>query len=135
MIKSFDQFKKEQVNEGFWDWLTGKSETGDAPKTKADTKKEGPVDDKVAEYYKTLQTYADSKQSVTVSADTEKAFSKMVQDIQIALDFLGYKMPKYGWDGYFGPETAAAIDKFNTENSPKKDEAPAEKEEEVGKEV
>ena len=118
MIQTFDQFKKGSINEGFWDWLTGKDEKSNSPKSRETSKKEGAVDDKVQAYYKTLQDYADSKKSVIVSAETKNTFSKMVQDIQIALDFLGYKLPQYGVDGYFGPETATAIDKFNSENKP-----------------
>lgn len=108
MIKSFEQFTK--VDEGFFDWLTGKEEQG-APKTSTG----GPdvVDSVITEFYATLQDFVDSGRSVPVQLGGRIEYSKMVENIQAALAFLGYKFPKYGVDGKFGPETAAAIQAFN----------------------
>jgi len=111
MLKKFDEFN-ETLNEGFWDWLTGKSEPGEK-KDKATSAKEGPLDAKVAEYYKTLQDFADAGKSIEVQSLGNMSYSKMVEDIQLALEFLGYKLEKHGIDGHFGPETSAAIVKFN----------------------
>ena len=44
----------------------------------------------------------------------------MVENIQIALKFLGYPLPQYGVDGYFGKETFDSIAKFNTDTISKK---------------
>ena len=37
-------------------------------------------------------------------------------DLQKALTALGYKLPVHGVDGYSGPETSAAIKKFEQDN-------------------
>jgi peptidoglycan hydrolase-like protein with peptidoglycan-binding domain len=111
MIKTFDEFN-ETLNEGFLDWLTGKSEPGEK-KNKETSAKEGPLDAKVEEFYKTLQDFADAGKSIKVQSIGNMTYSKMVEDIQLALEFLGYNLEKYGIDGYFGPETSAAIVKFN----------------------
>jgi len=39
-------------------------------------------------------------------------FQKDVETIQIGLSILGYELPRFGIDGLFGPETAAAVQKF-----------------------
>jgi len=104
-IKTFDQFNKVDEKGGFFDWLTGKREEGEA-KQKADSGKQGILDDTVSAFYKTLEEFTKANKSVQV-------YSKMVENIQAALTFLGYSLPKWGVDGYFGPETAAAIKKFN----------------------
>jgi hypothetical protein len=108
MIRSFNEFNKS-VNEGWFDWLTGKTEKGDPQK---------PGDQKMAdlglsEFYKTLEDFIKSGKSVQVQSKGNMQYSKLVEDIQAALSFLGYSFPKHGVDGLFGPETAAAIKKFN----------------------
>lgn len=114
MIKSFSQFTS--VDEGFFDWLTGKNEPGEAKKKK-DAETSGILDATVAEFYKTLEDFANSNKSIPVQKFGEMTYSKMVEDIQVALSFLGYSLPKHGVDGYFGPETAAAIRKFNDDTA------------------
>ena len=110
MIRSFNEFNKS-INEGWLDWLTGKKEEGEPQKAGDDTIKDAAVSD----FYKTLQDFADSGKSVQVQSKGNMTYSKMVEDIQVALSFLGYDLPKHGVDGLFGPETAAAIKKFNQE--------------------
>ena len=111
MIKTFRDFRS--MNEGtFKDWLTGKSEEGEAKK-KETSGKEGILDDTVSAFYKTLDDFAKAGKSVPVQKSGEFQYSKMVENIQAALTFLGYSLPKWGVDGYFGPETASAIKKFN----------------------
>lgn len=39
-------------------------------------------------------------------------FSKDVEIIQDGLEFLGFKLPNWGVDGKFGPETKSAVEKF-----------------------
>lgn len=40
-----------------------------------------------------------------------------VEAVQIALQLLGYKLPRFGTDGLFGPETAAAVNKYKIDNN------------------
>lgn len=44
-------------------------------------------------------------------------YDKRVKMIQIALQFLGFSLPKWGVDGKFGPETELAVENFQEENS------------------
>ena len=39
-------------------------------------------------------------------------YSEDVEDIQIALQFLGFSLPKWGIDGLFGPETETSVKDF-----------------------
>jgi|694.fasta_scaffold00290_63 peptidoglycan hydrolase-like protein with peptidoglycan-binding domain len=112
MIHNFNQFT-EKTNEGFWDWLTGKKE-----ETSAQKKEDGTLlDDKVEAFYATLEDFANSGKSVAVQNGGTYTYSKLVEDIQAALEFLGYELPEHGVDGYFGPETAIAIQKFNEDTT------------------
>ena len=115
-LKTFEQFANP-VSEGFFDWLTGKEEKGEA---KQKTGEPDVTDSVITEFYKTLQDFADSGKSIEVQKFGSMQYSKMVEDIQAALVFLGYPLPKYGVDGLFGPETAKAIKLFN--DSTKKDQ-------------
>lgn len=110
MIKKFEQFI--QTNEEYTDWLTGKKEEGEA-KSKQTSNKEGLVDSSIEDFYKSLEEFANSDKSMSVQQYGSMTYSKLVENIQAALVFLGYPLTKYGVDGYFGPETAAAIKKFN----------------------
>lgn len=44
-------------------------------------------------------------------------YQKSVESLQIALILLGYELPLHGVDGLYGPETAAAVQKFNRDNN------------------
>jgi len=44
-------------------------------------------------------------------------FQKDVETVQIALDILGYPLPRFGVDGKFGPETAKAVNNFKKDNN------------------
>jgi len=46
-----------------------------------------------------------------------KGFNNTVKKIQQLLVFLGYKLPRYGVDGYYGPETIKALKNFSSSNS------------------
>lgn len=50
--------------------------------------------------------------------------SDNIRAIQAALTALGYKLPKYGEDGIFGPETAGAVRRFQKDNDLKVDGDP-----------
>jgi len=40
---------------------------------------------------------------------------QQVEAVQIALQLLGYQLKRYGTDGLFGPETAAAVNKYKAD--------------------
>jgi hypothetical protein len=117
MIHSFNEFS-QTTNEGFWDWLTGKREEGEV-KSKGQQSEPNLQAETLEEFYKTLKDFVDSNQSVAAQTYGNMTYSKMVENIQAALSFLGYSLPKHGVDGFFGPETAAAILKFNADTLPK----------------
>lgn len=110
-LKKFEEFNGA-VTEGFWDWLLGRKEDEPA-KTRGE--QTYVIDKDVEEFYKTLLDFANSGKSITVQSDENFSYSKVVENIQVGLTFLGYDLSKYGVDGYFGPETAGAIQKFNTD--------------------
>ncbi len=60
---------------------------------------------------------------ITVPASLYKK-SEEVRKIQAALTALGYKLPKYGEDSIFGPETAGAVRRFQRANGLKVDGDP-----------
>ena len=110
MIKNFNEFNNK-VDEGLetwlanaFDWLTGKSEDENYSE---DTKA----------YYKKLQDFVDSNQSIEVTKNKDYEYSQTVEAIQIGLKFLGYSLGSSDVDGKFGPDTADAIDKFNKDAS------------------
>jgi peptidoglycan hydrolase-like protein with peptidoglycan-binding domain len=115
MILSFEEFNRS-LNEGFFDWLSGLFTSGEEQPKNSDKSQTDVQDSVIADFYKTLQDFADAKKSIPVESYGNMKYSKTVEDIQTALTFLGYPLPKYGVDGYFGPETAAAIAKFNDDN-------------------
>jgi peptidoglycan hydrolase-like protein with peptidoglycan-binding domain len=69
----------------------------------------------VEDFYKTLTDAANSG-GLTQQEKGEYSYQKSVESMQIGLDILGYKLPKYGVDGKFGPETAKAVNDFTSEN-------------------
>jgi peptidoglycan hydrolase-like protein with peptidoglycan-binding domain len=117
MVKTFKEFSAS-LNEGFWDWLAGKSEPGQA-KTQSTSSQVGVLETEVDQYYAALQDFITSGQSIPVQTYGKMKYSKLVEDIQIGLQFLGYPLAKHGVDGFFGPETANAIIKFNEDTLPK----------------
>ena len=109
MIKNFNEFNNK-VDEGLetwlanaWDWLTGKLH-----------------DDNYSEnteaYYKKLQEFVDSNQSIEITKNKDYEYSQTVEAIQVGLKFLGYNVGPGGADGKFGQDTADAIEKFNKDN-------------------
>jgi murein DD-endopeptidase MepM/ murein hydrolase activator NlpD len=78
-----------------------------------DPKKADLVDDDVAEFYKTLESI---KEPISQQQKGKMNFQKDVETVQIALQLLGYELPKFGVDGLFGPETGSAVIKFKIDN-------------------
>jgi len=84
---------------------TGTTENGADPK-KADT-----VKDDLTNFYETLEKAA-AGEGITQQEKGSISFKNEVESMQIGLKLLGYELPNYGIDGLFGPETAAAVQKF-----------------------
>jgi lysozyme family protein len=61
---------------------------------------------------KFLTTLNNINATINQQARGTMRFQQDVESVQIALSLLGYSLPKYGVDGLFGPETAAAINKY-----------------------
>jgi len=72
------------------------------------------VDDDVTKYFNELKSI---DHSVTEQVLGTMQYQKEVELIQIGLILLEYELPIHGVDGLFGPETAAAVRKYKSENN------------------
>ena len=92
------------INEGFMDSLFGKK----------DEKKADVVEPDVQKFFDTLEQ-ASQGNGISQQERGSMTFQKEVESMQIGLILLGYELPRFGVDGLFGPETAAAVTKFTNE--------------------
>lgn len=46
----------------------------------------------------------------------DMTYQKNVETVQVSLELLGYKLPVFGVDGLYGPETAESVKKFKSDN-------------------
>jgi GH24 family phage-related lysozyme (muramidase) len=72
------------------------------------------VEDDLEEFYDTLESAAE-KGGLTQQPTGGIDYQKEVESMQIGLILLGYDLPRFGVDGLFGPETAAAVKEFTKE--------------------
>jgi len=63
-----------------------------------------------------LEDYLDSGLELVSKKRGSIVYEKEVEDIQTALQFLGFSIPKWGVDGKFGSETKKATEDFQEEN-------------------
>lgn len=103
-----DLLNEQNLLSRIWNKITGGSEKKIDDPTKADL-----VSDDVKEFFQTLENI---KKPVSQQQRGSMSYQKDVETIQIGLELLGYDLPKYGIDGLFGPETAAAVNKFKNDN-------------------
>jgi peptidoglycan hydrolase-like protein with peptidoglycan-binding domain len=105
-------YKSEPVNEQFWDKL--KQKLGFK---KIDTAgKADLVSSDVDEFYKTLEDLSKTD-GLTQQEGNQISYQKDVETMQMALMLLGYKLPRFGIDGKFGPETARAVEAFKKDET------------------
>jgi hypothetical protein len=71
-------------------------------------------DDDVRSFFSKLE---DIKEPLKQQKYGTMKWQQGVEAIQMALIMLGYQLPKFGVDGMFGPETAAAVNKYKKDNS------------------
>jgi peptidoglycan hydrolase-like protein with peptidoglycan-binding domain len=66
----------------------------------------------IESFYDVIQNAINDR--ITVSQETYGTFqyNPLVQRVQIALEFLGFGLPRFGADGLYGPETASSVEKF-----------------------
>lgn len=111
-------YGKEIVNEQFVDTLLNKIGLGKDKGGKKidDPKKADLVTPDVADFYKSIEN-ASKSGGLSQKSKGSMNYQKEVESLQIGLLILGYQLPKYGVDGLFGPETAAAVTKFKKDQS------------------
>lgn len=65
-------------------------------------------------FYDVLQKSIQDNKTYYKQNSKNYVYSNVVRSIQIGLDFLTYKLPKYGSDGFYGPETENSISQFKS---------------------
>jgi murein DD-endopeptidase MepM/ murein hydrolase activator NlpD/predicted nucleotidyltransferase len=103
----------EQDLENFFKKLFTRKKDKESEVKIDDPKKADLVGGDANELYKTLESI---KEPISQQQKGKMNFQKDVETVQIALQLLGYELPKYGVDGLFGPETGSAVVKFKTDN-------------------
>ena len=122
-------YGKKIIKEGFLDDLLGREvDEQDSVASKIDNSKKADAvgkdeqgkevaDPKLLEdFYNTFEKAAASG-GLKQQSGGSMVYAKEVESMQIALVLLGYQLPQHGIDGLFGPETAASVQKFATENN------------------
>jgi peptidoglycan hydrolase-like protein with peptidoglycan-binding domain len=97
------------------DFISGLGSDVDVVKKSQDiTTKADYIGDNVEDFYKIL---GDIKEPVSQQEYGSMTHQQSVEAVQIALQILGYKLPRFGTDGLFGPETAEAVRKYKEDKS------------------
>jgi murein DD-endopeptidase MepM/ murein hydrolase activator NlpD len=87
----------------------------DNEKKEDNPKKADYVTTDVTAFFNNLEA-AKNNGGLTQQNGETMSYQREVETMQIGLMMLGYDLPKYGVDGLFGPETAAAVTKFTQDN-------------------
>lgn len=64
-----------------------------------------------------LTKFSENGDTLESQKKGERNYDKNVENVQMALQFLGYSLPEWGIDGKFGPETKRAVEKFQEEKN------------------
>ena len=96
------------------DILSKVSVSGDKKKID-DPKKADLVTPVVSDFFQSLENPAST--GISQQSYGGMKYQKEVESMQIGLMLLGYELPVHGIDGLFGPETAAAVEKFKDDYS------------------
>jgi len=70
-----------------------------------------------SEYLKDLKDFADDRLKYEYTPGQKIPYSEIVRLIQKGLEFLKFKLPKWGVDGKFGPETKKSVENFQKANN------------------
>jgi peptidoglycan hydrolase-like protein with peptidoglycan-binding domain len=70
----------------------------------------------VSDYYKGLTEAINKGLELRKQQRGSMEYNQVVEAVQIGLKFLGFDLPKYGADGYFGPETENSVKGFKQAN-------------------
>jgi hypothetical protein len=98
--------------------ITGKGADDKEGKKIDDPKKADLVSSDVQQFFDTLKKAADGG-GISQQEMGSMNFQKEVESMQIGLMILGYQLPRFGVDGLYGRETAAAVEKFKSDNDVK----------------
>lgn len=124
--------KEQGLNEDFLDDIISKGagllkkgvEAGkefiaglDVPTEKKSTDIPGKADFISADVDKFYEILSNIDQPISEQQYGSMTRQQGVEAVQIGLQLLGYKLPRFGTDGLFGPETAAAVRKYKTDNN------------------
>jgi len=74
------------------------------------------VEKDLEKFYKNLEDAIDVPEGLKQQPYKNYSYQKTVETMQIGLTLLGYELPRFGVDGKYGPETAAAVKKFKDDN-------------------
>lgn len=108
-------YKKENLNEEFFNDLLDKTKSTLGLKKVDDPKKADLVTTSPEDSYKTLYD-AVKMGGLSQQKMGQMTYQKSVETLQIFLQLLGYSLPIYGVDGLYGPETSRAVEKFKQDN-------------------
>ena len=120
--------KNKGINEGFLDDLIAKGSeyakkgiefisglaTDVEKKLEDEPDKADFVGDNVDDFYEILENI---DKPIKEEKYGSMRHQQSVEAVQIALQILGYSLPRFGTDGLFGPETAAAVNKYKKDNN------------------